>query len=135
MSKGVKWYKNYTEGEYREDKAYYCAHGEKIYVVGYEWYQRNKAHLGFRYRYDPVPFTGISRDHHCGYLKRPRTTQERRIACGHMSEGIHVRGRRRKNSLPEYWDDYVITDRACKNWKHQSRKRTQWMKYRHSKNE
>ncbi len=125
MSKGVKWYKSNYVADYRRDNALEYIHGEKLFVKG--WYRRNKAYIGFGYRYDPVPFTGISRDRYCGYLKKPKTTQERRIACGHMAEGIYVRGKRRAHILPDYWDDEVISDRSCKNWKHQSRKRKQWM--------
>ena len=118
-----KW-RRHSAG-YRRDKALDYIHGEKLYLKN--WYGRKRVPIGFKYRCDPVPFTGISRDRYCGYLKRPKTTQERKIACGHMAEGIYVRGKRRANTLPEYWDDYVISDRACKNWKHQSRKKKQWM--------
>ncbi len=124
MAKGVKWYKSSYVADYRRDNALDCVHGEDLYTKG--WI-RHKELLKFRYRYDPVPLTGIIRTSYSRYLKRPKTTQEKRVACGHMAEGIYIRGKRRKTSLPNYWDDKKIYDVDCKNWKHQSRKRKQWM--------
>lgn len=78
------------------------------------------------YRYDPIPSTGVQRSWHGDYMKKPKTTQERRmsLACDRK----YVRGKRSFCNLPESWDDYVISAIYNKrDWKKKKIKR-QWMK-------
>jgi len=66
----------------------------------------------FKYRIDPVPFTGHYKR---GRLFRHiRTTQERRYNLSEEHKD-YVRGKRRK--LPEAWDDILISSQYNKSWK------------------
>lgn len=75
----------------------------------------------YEYRRDPVPFTRCRRGSgYCSsYLKRPRTTQERRAYFhDEISEyDIQIRGSRSPRNLPDTWDDYIRADVGIKNWK------------------
>lgn len=68
--------------------------------------------LRFKYRYDPVPFTGI--DSHGRLFRSIRTTQERRYNSSEEHKP-YVRGKRRH--LPEYWDDIPIESQRDICWK------------------
>ena len=76
-------------------------------------YQINFHKKRFRYRYDPVP--GIHKHKNGSYMRRMKTTQERRINCLHYSEGFHIRGKRKHKMLINAWEDVLINKQ--KNWK------------------
>ena len=69
--------------------------------------------IPFKYRYDPVP--GVKKRKNGSYMRRMKTTQERRINCLHYLEGIHIRGKRKHKYLVNAWGDYWIYNQ--RNWK------------------
>ena len=77
----------------------------------------------FRYRFDPVPYTGKGRNsvHPC--VRCMKTTQERRMWFKYKK---YVRGKRSCNSLPNAWDD-IWHARREKGWK-RTKKKHQWEK-------
>jgi hypothetical protein len=87
-------------------------------------YTRLYGAQNYIYRYDPVPHTGKRRWGFGRYYKRPKTTQEARWSEAHVG---YVRGKRRKNYLPNAWDDYPRSDGYIKrSWK-KNKKKHQWM--------
>ena len=85
----------------------------------------------FRFRVDPVPFTGGDgkRTHFRLYYKTPNHMNEKRqfFAC---DDPTLVRGKRRVRSLPEPYDDRTRSDVYLKkSWKKNHKVRKQWMKH------
>jgi len=83
----------------------------------YEW-------LGFRN--GPVPYTGKRKWHFSHYYRRPKTTQERRLSCGHAP---YVRACRNLMNLANSWDDMYRSDFHSICWKDCTKKKKQWMRY------
>ena len=80
------------------------------YCTCHHMFHRNSCR--FKYRYDPVPFTGI--DSHGRLFRSIRTTQERRYNSSEEHKP-YVRGKRRH--LPECWDDILIDSQRDVCWK------------------
>jgi hypothetical protein len=78
------------------------------------------------YRCDPIPHTGIHRCNMKKIFKYPKTTQERKIACGHITEKIYVRPTRNHKNIPNAWNDRHRTDIVNNSWKLKKKKK-QWM--------
>ena len=76
----------------------------------------------FRYRFDPVPYTG-KMTRYRNYWRYMKTTQEKRW---NLADPEYIRGKR--NNLPSAWDDYYRGDINNKSWKHNKKIRRQWMK-------
>ena len=77
----------------------------------------------YEYRKDPVP--GVHARKRIGsYYRSFRTMNERRafFACDEKL----VRGSRRPKSLPNNWDDEVVTKMCTRSWK-RTKKQKQWM--------
>lgn len=77
-------------------------------------------------RHGDVSYTNLVRS----YGRRPNTTQEKRMSEAHMDEyGENiVRGGRRPHSLPCSWSDYPVSAWGTeKSWKHNSKRRKQWI--------
>jgi hypothetical protein len=101
-------------------------YGEKI-VAKRGWCGRGIVYPKhcYRFRIDPVPFIWKSYRGFRNWYKRPKSTQERRLAYAY--EG-YVRGKRKECNLPNSWDDYQRSDvRTRKSWKNK-KIRKQWMK-------
>ena len=62
-------------------------------------------------------------------IRRPRTTQERRMWYKYK-DIVKIRGKRRQRRLPEHWDDKFITSLHYKGWKREKNKK-QWMVNNH----
>lgn len=98
--------------------------GDVFYVCIHEKGNWSKTHyMPVRFRIDPVPSTGHYRNRVVNYYRRMRVTQEKRWAIAHKE---YVRGRRRKPSLPDPWDEYLVSKERIKGWKRTKKKR-QWM--------
>jgi hypothetical protein len=82
-------------------------------------YEKN--YLGFRN--GPVPGTGNRRRFYGAY-RNPKTTQELRSNQGNNK---YIRGRRKKNTLPNAWDDVARSNFKTKSWKN-NKVRKQWQK-------
>lgn len=70
-----------------------------------------------------------SYDTHCGYYRRIRTAQARRMAVAHCEEygNEMVRGKRRHRNLLTSWDDISSSMWYAKeSWKHHSKRAKQW---------
>ena len=71
------------------------------------------------------PFTWNIRCH-----RRLQTNNERRqsfLTTDETDYGIRIRGRRQGRTLPNSWDDYVISEwYSRKSWKHNSKRKKQW---------
>ncbi len=75
----------------------------------------------FKHRYDPVPGSGDLKNTPRDYYRHMKTTHERRWYFAHKE---YVRAKRNAANLPNYWDDYPISERQrC--WKRTKKKR-QW---------
>ncbi len=97
---------------------------ENIYVDGVKMVSyKIKSHT-FRFRFDPMPGTGKWKTCARPYMRRPRTTHEKRWAYAHKE---YVRARRFGHNLPETWDDMWIADNADRGWK-RSKKKRQWLR-------
>ena len=85
-----------------------------------------KWRLTFRFRIDPVPFTGIGKYRFAWWYKRPHYMNEKRQYYNYDPQ--LVRGKRHPKYLPNAWDNYQRGDvKTRKSWK--SKKiRKQWMK-------
>ena len=60
-----------------------------------------------------------------GRIRRPKTTQERRLSFHNKDEGEpKIRPKRRCHSLPSAWDDIVAHNDAS--WKTQSKRKHQY---------
>jgi len=85
--------------------------------------------LIYRFRYDPVPFTGINyfgKAWFFAWNKRPRTTQEKRMSYAHKE---YIRPRRNAFHLPDVYDERLRSDcKTRKSWKKRCKIRKQWMK-------
>lgn len=104
-------------------------HGDKI-TTRVSWCRKGLGmkSLTYRFRCEPVPFTGLGfgRSWFYAWHKKPRTTQERRMSFAHKG---YVRGRRTGCNLPNTWDDMQRSDcRTRKSWKKRRKIRKQWMK-------
>ena len=75
------------------------------------------------YRRDPVPYVSYSRNMY-SYFRKPKTFPEKRDFYKYGVE--FVRGARRPTSLPDPWDDYLISKHQDRGWK-RTKKRKQWM--------
>jgi len=86
-----------------------------------KWITTSTPKYIFKYRFDPVPFTGYKKS--IGkYFKYPKTTQEKRKTFEYPEL---IRGKRSFRSLPDAWNDipHKIIQR---NWK-RTKKQKQWM--------
>ncbi len=63
-------------------------HGEKI-VGRIGWGKGRNNFLSYRFRYDPVPFTGIT--YNGRWYRRPKTTQERRLSLSCSREYVRAK--------------------------------------------
>jgi len=91
------------------------------------YYFRNKEFWNKHYvfRRTPIPGTGRKSRYGC-WLRKPKTTQERRMYLAHFGQG-KMRAKRNFSNLPETWDDICRHhDRSWKNKKF----RKQWEKNR-----
>lgn len=87
--------------------------------------------LTYDYRRGPVPFTSCRRgaSYSGRYLKKPRTTQERRrYFHDEITEEavIHIRGRRKPRILPNHWDDRLRSDATGNHRSWKRHRRTQY---------
>ena len=64
--------------------------------------------------------------HNHSRYKRPKTQQERRMACAVLKDEGEpdIRGRRKMRSLPSYWDD--IRTRHSTGWKYSTKRKHQY---------
>ena len=87
------------------------------------WFYRINNRI-FKYRYDPVPLTGVRHWHRgCG-IRSFKTTQERRWSLSAKEDGIKWRGKRSFRYLPNSWDDIPRRSTDNNNWKRF--RKTQW---------
>jgi len=71
---------------------------------------------GYIFRQTPAPKVRCRRGGG-GWLRYPKTTQEKRWSDAWADEGIRVRPRRNKANLPDAWDDITRSDVGAKSWK------------------
>lgn len=95
-------------------------YGDVFYMPALSF--RSRSVVKCRFRIDPIPGTGKYHPYK-GYLRRIRTTQERRMSFAYPE---YTRGKRNFRNLPNSWDDYYRSDINNKSWKH-TKKRKQWM--------
>jgi len=80
-----------------------------------------------RFRYDPVPGTGVKNWKFGNFYKTACCTQERRLY-GDSDHRKYSRGKRYPANLPNAWDDYPKSRTwGYKSWK-RVKKKKQWMK-------
>jgi len=80
-----------------------------------------------RFRYDPVPGTGVKNWKFGNFYKTACCTQERRLY-GDSDHRKYSRGKRYTANLPNAWDDYPKSRTwGYKSWK-RVKKKKQWMK-------
>jgi hypothetical protein len=64
------------------------------------------------------------------YFRFPKTTQEKRRACGDEKEckqfNIKLRSKRNYNNLPDAYDDKIAMKKYKKSWKFKSKAKSQW---------
>jgi hypothetical protein len=75
--------------------------------------------LNFKFRCDPVPFTGRYKNRVRPCFRNPKTTNERRQV------GSYTRAKRSFSNLPNAWDDMQIADNYIRSWK-RTKKTRQW---------
>lgn len=92
------------------------------YKVQKVFYVKKKFQNSWKFREDPVPGTGKVRKRY--FLRKIKTTQERRMNCD--PEMVkYVRPARRYNNIPNSYDD--IWREYYKGWKDCTKKKKQWM--------
>ena len=97
---------------------------DKFYLYTYHRSKHiYRAHL-FRFRFDPVLGTGGHKKSLRSYMRKPKTTYEKKWSYAHKK---YTRAKRRGHNLPEVYDDMWIVDNANRGWKRSIKKR-QWMK-------
>ena len=83
-----------------------------------------------KFRYDPIPFTGVVCRGRGSYFKKPKTTQEIRLNGSCITDGFYVRSKRCFPNLPCAWDERVNSNLRGigkpQTWKY-NKKRKQWM--------
>ena len=100
-------------------------YGERMYGRGYR-YTGFSSQASFRYRYDPVPYTGINAYRWgCWYKKFRVYKYERSLYNDHKE---FVRSKRNPRNLPDPWDDIQRGDVGTRrSWK-KKKIRKQYMK-------
>ena len=99
-------------------------YGEWLYK-GRPW-SNQVSPLLFRYRYDPVPNSGVWRYRFRYWYKTSiNCLQEKKAG---MAYPEYTRGKRMPKSLPNVWDDWQRSDcKTRRSWKNK-KIRKQWMK-------
>jgi hypothetical protein len=86
--------------------------------------------LKFIFRCGPVPDIGHYHNSCRSYMRRPKTTQERRKWFGAKTDSkeynIKLRMRRSARVLPNAYDDLYAADNYIRGWK-RTKKQKQWM--------
>lgn len=125
---GKKWGAKKFSWSSRNTRRRYFERGDVIGIRA--WLKGNRGILEFRFRIDPVPYTG----NRCRswkfktFYKTPKTMNEKKGFYGCEDKTL-VRGRRNPTNLPEAWNDCPRSDVGIKrSWKKSFRVRKQWMK-------
>ena len=82
---------------------------------------------GYIFRQTPVPHVHGWRGGG-GFLRYPKTTQEKRWADAWKDQGVKARARRNRRNLPDAWDDICRSDCSHRSWKRH--RRYQWKEKR-----
>ena len=83
-----------------------------------------RKNINFKYRFDPVPYTGRYKNTIRSYYRHPKTTNERRQSCKKNIQQ-YIRPKRNFKNLINCYDDHYIADNQTRSWK-RSKKLRQW---------